>query len=660
MNRKQRRALGRSGAKPGFGGAGTMAPDAMFGQLFGAALAAHRAGEFAEAERRYRHILQLFPTHAETNRMLGAALMAQTNAAAAIPYFERAVALRPDVATAYEDLVRAQAAAGNLKLAISAAARALELAETAQIKSLFAQCVRTARFTADDGRIRKLLLRAVSEAWDRPRELTGACISMVMLNGAVKDAVSRTNAAWPERLRATQLFGASGATALADDALLGCLLISDPITDIGLERLMTNMRCGLLASAAEAADEDACDDRALDFYCALARQCFINDYVYAVTETETEQALRLRDKLEQALAASAPYPVLWPVAVGAYFPLHGLANAAILLERSWPQCVDAVMVQQVKEPAEERRIAATIPVLTKIDAEVSRAVQQQYEESPYPRWVTPEPPGPAIVLNEYQPQNTLEVLIAGCGTGLSTVEFARQTPRARITAIDLSLASLSYASRMAEKLGLTNVQFAQADLLKLGAAGREFDYIDASGVLHHLADPWAGWRVLLSLLRPEGVMQVGLYSALARRSVGAARAFIAERGYLPVAEQIRRFREAVMAADDGSMLKSVVQWNDFFAINECRDLLFHVQEHRITLPEIKAFLAAERVQFAGFMLDPSTRARFAAHFPDPAALTDLDRWHTFETEAPDTFAGMYRFWVHKPAVPSQETTAKPG
>jgi hypothetical protein len=49
---------------------------------------------------------------------------------------------------------------------------------------------------------------------------------------------------------------------------------------------------------------------------------------------------------------------------------------------------------------------------------------------------------------------------------------------------------------------------------------------------------------------------------------------------------------------------------------------------------------------------------FAARFPEQAAmsgldrwrtLTDLDRWHTFETERPDTFAGMYRFWVHKPA-----------
>ena len=50
-------------------------------------------------------------------------------------------------------------------------------------------------------------------------------------------------------------------------------------------------------------------------------------------------------------------PALWPVAVGAYFPLHTLTDAQALLQRSWPQSVSALLVQQVEEPAEERRLA---------------------------------------------------------------------------------------------------------------------------------------------------------------------------------------------------------------------------------------------------------------------------------------------------------------
>ncbi len=114
-------------------------------------------------------------------------------------------------------------------------------------------------------------------------------------------------------------------------------------------------------------------------------------------------------------------------------------------------------------------------------------------------------------------------------------------------------------------------------------------------------------------------MQVGLYSELARHNVVAARALIAERGYRPVADDIRRIRELVTAAEDGSLLKSLTQWNDFFTTSECRDLLFHPQEHRITLPEIKSFLAANDLQFAGFILDALTCDRFARRFPELAA-----------------------------------------
>jgi 2-polyprenyl-3-methyl-5-hydroxy-6-metoxy-1,4-benzoquinol methylase/tetratricopeptide (TPR) repeat protein len=650
--------LGHPGAKPALGAGGKAAPEGLLGDLFGAALARHRAGAFAEAGLAYRHILTLFPAHAETNRMLGAALMAQAKAMEAIPYFERAIELRPDHLAAYEDLGRAQAAVGNLKLAISVAARALEIGETPQNKAFFAQCVRAARFTADDGRMRKLLQRAVSEAWDRPRELTAVCIGLIKLNGAVKDGIARALGAWPERLSPEALFGATGVTALAQDRLLCCLLETDPMTDVGLERLLTDLRCALLAAAAGEPESGAPDEGLLGFYCALARQCFINGYVYAITADENEAVRRLQSRLEQALADGAPYPPLWPVAVGAYVPLQTIAQTEKLLDRSWPQAVASLLVQQVKEPAEERRLAAMLPVITTVDTEVSRAVRQQYEENPYPRWVTPGPPGPPLVLDERQPQTNVDVLIAGCGTGLSTIEFARQTPRARITAVDLSVASLSYAQRMAQKFGVKNVTFGQADILKLGSSGRAFDYIDASGVLHHLADPWAGWRVLLALLRSEGVMQVGLYSALARRNVNAARALIAERGYRPMPDDIRRFREEVMSAKDGSVLKSMVQWNDFFAMNECRDLAFHVQEHQISLPEIKTFLAAEHMQFVGFALDAATQARFAARFPEPAAMTDLDRWHEFETAAPETFAAMYQFFIRKPRSPG--APANPG
>ena len=83
-------------------------------------------------------------------------------------------------------------------------------------------------------------------------------------------------------------------------------------------------------------------------------------------------------------------------------------------------------------------------------------------------------------------------------------------------------------------------------------------------------------------------MQVGLYSKLARLPVVAGRALISTRGYRPVPDDIRRCREEIIASPD-PVLRSLTWWPDFFTTSDCRDLLFHVQEYRTTLPEIKSF-----------------------------------------------------------------------
>jgi hypothetical protein len=82
-------------------------------------------------------------------------------------------------------------------------------------------------------------------------------------------------------------------------------------------------------------------------------------------------------------------------------------------------------------------------------------------------------------------------------------------------------------------------------------------------------------------------------------------------------------------------------------MSECRDLLFHVQEHQFTLPEIKSFLAENNLQFIGFEGD--VVQRFRLRLPQETALRDLDRWHEFELQQPLSFVNMYQFWVQKSA-----------
>jgi SAM-dependent methyltransferase len=226
---------------------------------------------------------------------------------------------------------------------------------------------------------------------------------------------------------------------------------------------------------------------------------------------------------------------------------------------------------------------------------------------------------------------------------------ARQFVGAQVLAIDLSLTSLAYAKRRADELGITNINFAQADILCLADLGKQFDVIQSTGVLHHLAEPMAGWKVLCDLLRLGGVMQIGLYSKLGRQHITSARNFIAARRHLPDADAIRQCRQELLASAD-DMLRCAALSRDFYGLGSCRDLLFHVQETALTLPEVKAFLDQRRLSFLGFEVDPSVTARFLSENSHDGALIDLGAWHMFELRYPETFFGMYQFWVQSTEV----------
>ena len=240
----------------------------------------------------------------------------------------------------------------------------------------------------------------------------------------------------------------------------------------------------------------------------------------------------------------------------------------------------------------------------------------------------------------------LDYLVAGCGTGQQVASLLQRISGIVVTAVDLSLTSLAYAKRMTEALELP-VSYGQADILELGELGRTFDAVEVSGVLHHMAEPLAGWRVLVSLVRPGGFMRVALYSGLARRHIAAAQRLIAAEGWSATPEGIRTARQAISALPDTAPERRVTATLDFFALSECRDLLFHVQEHTFDLPTIAAFLSDNELDLLGFDVDPAVAQRYAQRFPEDAARTNFENWNTFELENPDTFIGMYQFWVQK-------------
>jgi len=614
-------------------------------------------GRLDEAAEQFRQVVAIKPDYAEAFSNLGVVLAAQGRWADAAEQYQRAISIKPELVDAYRNLARALLSDGRADEALAAIMRGIATGETDEAKAIFVQCAQSVANVPPGDAFRDLVARALTEGWGRSADLSPLAAFLFMTSESGHAAVERVLSA-PDQ--PVVQGGAGLLVALSGDRLLRALLMSAPVRNPILELFLTAVRSALLQIAIQAEADAAPDEPALVFGCALARQCFINEYVFSEAETDIAQIAVLRDRIDFALVAGAPAQPIWLAAIGCFVPLHSLAQAPSLLQRPWSETLSALLVQQVQEPAIERDIAAALPSLTAIDDAISIRVRNQYEEMPYPRWVKTSSLGqptaidwhlrsqfPGAPIRQVQQAESLDVLVAGCGTGQHAIETAQRFAGARVLAIDLSRASLAYAARKSREARLRNIEYAQADILNLGSLNASFDVIESSGVLHHLHDPQQGWRVLVSLLRPGGVMHIGLYSAAARSDIRAARALIIDRGYQETAADIRRCRQELLSFEDGTPFKNVTRYGDFFTTGECRDLLFHVQERQFTIPEIKDFLAESGLTFLGFT-GPVAQT-YRARFPEDRAMVDLDRWHAFEIENPMAFVNMYQFWVQKDA-----------
>lgn len=163
-------------------------------------------------------------------------------------------------------------------------------------------------------------------------------------------------------------------------------------------------------------------------------------------------------------------------------------------------------------------------------------VRDQYEALPYPArdpaddrqrlvqtWLDDLP-----MVNHYcfagrqSFRNGFRVLVAGGGTGDATIYLAEQLKGtdAQIVHLDLSTASLAIARERARVRGLTNIEWIEDSLLNLPAlALAPFDYVNCSGVLHHLPDPDAGLRALRAVLKPDGALGLMVYARAGRSGV---------------------------------------------------------------------------------------------------------------------------------------------
>lgn len=198
---------------------------------------------------------------------------------------------------------------------------------------------------------------------------------------------------------------------------------------------------------------------------------------------------------------------------------------------------------------------------------------------------------------------------------------------------------------MAEKFGIKNVTFRRADILGLHDWEEQFDMVDSIGVLHHMKDPEAGLRALLTRLLPGGLLRLGLYSKMGRQEIVRFR----ERGQHNRGDlddnAIRKIRRSILTSSDKNKYKPILQSPDFYSLSGCRDLILHEQEIQVDVPEIQGLLKRNRLTFLGLGYpDPNFKTTIEKLCGPRSSPFDLMTWHEAELRSPHLFAAMYTFF----------------
>lgn len=644
-----------------------------------------------EAELAYKKALKLDPKDAQTNHGFGCMLLDDGDLEGALPYFRKALATSPDHAEAGINLgvvlyrtgaldeaetvfrqVLAQhpeeaRASHNLALVLRQkgdAMGALAALWTVVQKdvedelawSSFTETFREVHFDPDadvDYLLNVLLACLLQDGIDH-RGLAAQAVRLLrrdpMLLPLLSAADVDDEATLDEHLADPNVFGALARPVVR------LVLERMILADIGFERVFTVARRQALRAITRGVE--IVHPEVLG---SLARQCFLNGYVWSYGDEETLLVEEMVAWLADRKLGSDPADFARIAMLACYVPLLQWERAeevAALAEEAEDPFFLGLVRQQIVEPYQELVLRECIPTFGAIKNDVSEQVREQYEEHPYPRWTSVDSclaTSVGDVMRELFPRtpipgswNDPRILVAGCGTGKHLLDVALRFAGAEVIGIDLSLSSLSYAARQAEKFGLSDLRLMQGDILGLANWDETFDIIACGGVLHHLEDPVEGWRILVDLLRPGGLMQIGLYSELARGCVVEARELIAREGFEATEDGIREARPRIVEHFRNHD-RSPHTYRDFYSLEECRDLLFHVQEHRFTMPQIAEILDELGLEFVGFQLaNGRILNAFRERFPEVEAERSLSEWHTFETENPNTFSGMYQFWVRKP------------
>lgn len=189
----------------------------------------------------------------------------------------------------------------------------------------------------------------------------------------------------------------------------------------------------------------------------------------------------------------------------------------------------------------------------------------------------------------------------GCGTGRVAAYLSMRNRHT--VGVDFCRASLGQASALKEQLGLDGVTYLRGNLFQLPLSPGSFDVVCCLGVLHSTADPRAGFRGLVRLLRPGGLILVGLYNTYGRLTLRIRQRLVAGQG-MPEDHRVirRRLAGQLPEAAEETDRRKLRSWY--------ADQFLHPHELTISLEQVGRWFRENGIEPLGCSPDPRLFARF--------------------------------------------------
>lgn len=306
---------------------------------------------------------------------------------------------------------------------------------------------------------------------------------------------------------------------------------------------------------------------------------------------------------------------------------------------------------------------------------ISQAVAGLYNTYPFPPEPLLDEPPPgynwrwhwsavyAFCTGQKPAKQAVQVLDAGCGTGVGTEYIAHLNPQVTITGIDLSDRARATAEERCRRSGAKNVTFKTLSLYDVALLNQQFDWINCVGVLHHLPDPIKGLQALASVLAPGGIIHIFVYAALGRWEISLTQKAIA----LLQGDRRGDYRDGVSVGRQ--LFKTLPENNRLRRREEERwsmenqrdanfaDMYVHPQEVNYTVDSLFEFIDASGLIFLGFsnprywdlerLLGPNPKLMERAQ-----SLSERDRYKLIELLDPEIT--HFEFFLAKPPLPQAD------